>query len=115
MRNFLFMLSLLCLVKTPAVASTLPESVSAALKHAHIPLSSVSVVVQETGAPEHLFSLNADRAINPASTMKLLTTIASLETLGPRIAGRPRRSSTANWKTACCRAIWCSRVMATRN
>jgi D-alanyl-D-alanine carboxypeptidase/D-alanyl-D-alanine-endopeptidase (penicillin-binding protein 4) len=83
MRNFLFMLSLLCLVKTPAVASTLPESVSAALKHAHIPLSSVSVVVQETGAPEHLFSLNADRAINPASTMKLLTTIASLETLGP--------------------------------
>ncbi len=83
MRNFLFMLSLLCLVTTLAVASTLPESVSAALKHAHIPLSSVSVVVQQTGAPEPLVSLNADRAINPASTMKLLTTIASLETLGP--------------------------------
>ncbi|MEO6975324.1 MAG: D-alanyl-D-alanine carboxypeptidase/D-alanyl-D-alanine-endopeptidase [Gallionella sp.] len=83
MRNFLFMLSLLCLVTAPAVASTLPESVSAALKHAHIPLSSVSVVVQQTGAPEPLVSLNADRAINPASTMKLLTTIASLETLGP--------------------------------
>jgi PBP4 family serine-type D-alanyl-D-alanine carboxypeptidase len=83
MRNSLFILSLLCLVTAPAIASPLPESVSAALKHAHIPLSSVSVVVQETGASEPLVSLNADRAINPASTMKLLTTIASLETLGP--------------------------------
>jgi D-alanyl-D-alanine carboxypeptidase/D-alanyl-D-alanine-endopeptidase (penicillin-binding protein 4) len=83
MRNFFFKLSLLCLVTTQAVASALPESVSAALKHAHIPLSSVSIVVQETGAPEPLVSLNADQAINPASTMKLLTTIAALETLGP--------------------------------
>jgi len=83
MRIFFFKLFLLCLITTRAVASTLPESVSAALKRAHIPLSSVSIVVQETGAPKPLVSLNADRAINPASTMKLLTTIAALETLGP--------------------------------
>jgi len=83
MRIFFFKLFLLCLITTRAVASTLPESVSEALKRAHIPLSSVSIVVQETGAPKPLVSLNADRAINPASTMKLLTTIAALETLGP--------------------------------
>ena len=83
MKFSFFTLSLLCLVTTQAIASTLPEPVSAALKHAHIPLSSVSIVVQQTGAAKPLVSLNADRAINPASTMKLLTTIAALETLGP--------------------------------
>ena len=60
----------------------MPEPVSEALKHAHIPLSSVGVLVQQTEAAP-LISLNADRAINPASTMKLLTTFAALETLGP--------------------------------
>ena len=83
MRLFLFNLLLLCLITTRALASTLPEPVSAALRHAHIPLSGVSIVVQETDAPQPLVSLNADRAMNPASTMKLLTTIAALETLGP--------------------------------
>ncbi len=83
MRLFLFNLFLFGLLSTQAVASTLPEPVSEALRHAHIPLSGVSIVVQQTGAPEPLVSLNADRVVNPASTMKLLTTIASLETLGP--------------------------------
>ena len=83
MRNFFFKLFLLCLIATRAVASTLPAPVSQALRHAHIPLSSVSIVVQETDAAKPLVSLNADRAINPASTMKLLTTIAALETMGP--------------------------------
>jgi D-alanyl-D-alanine carboxypeptidase/D-alanyl-D-alanine-endopeptidase (penicillin-binding protein 4) len=83
MRIFFFKLSLLCLITTRAVASTLPAPVSQALRHAHIPLSSVSIVVQETDAAKPLVSLNADRAINPASTMKLLTTIAALETMGP--------------------------------
>lgn len=83
MRLFLFNLFLLCLITTRAAASTLPEPVSAALRHAHIPLSGVSILVQQTDASRPLVSLNADRAINPASTMKLLTTIAALETLGP--------------------------------
>ncbi len=83
MRIFFFSLFLLGLVMTQAVAAPLPDPVAAALRHAHIPLSSASIVVQEAGAPEPLVSLNADRAVNPASTMKLLTTIASLETLGP--------------------------------
>ncbi|MGB9093721.1 MAG: D-alanyl-D-alanine carboxypeptidase/D-alanyl-D-alanine-endopeptidase, partial [Gallionella sp.] len=83
MRLFLFNLLLFCLITTRALASTLPEPVRAALRHAHIPLSGVSILVQQTDASLPLVSLNADRAINPASTMKLLTTIAALETLGP--------------------------------
>src|SRR5450756_1889083 len=59
------------------------RSVSAALRHAHMRLSSVAVVVQETHEDVPIISLNAERAMNPASTMKLLTTFAALETLGP--------------------------------
>jgi D-alanyl-D-alanine carboxypeptidase/D-alanyl-D-alanine-endopeptidase (penicillin-binding protein 4) len=83
MRIFFIMLCFFCLATTRAVAAVLPESVGDALNHAHIPLSSVSIVVEETHGSEPLISLNADRAMNPASTMKLLTTFASLETLGP--------------------------------
>ena len=71
-------------------ATTLPEPVSAALKHAHIPPSSVAIVVQEAHEGQPIISLNAERPMNPASTMKLLTTFAALETLGPAY----------RWKTA---------------
>ncbi|HTN93827.1 MAG TPA: D-alanyl-D-alanine carboxypeptidase/D-alanyl-D-alanine-endopeptidase [Gallionella sp.] len=71
------------LAATRAFAAPLPEPVSAALKHAHIPLSSVGIVVQGVNETEPVVSLNAERSMNPASTMKLLTTYASLETLGP--------------------------------
>jgi D-alanyl-D-alanine carboxypeptidase/D-alanyl-D-alanine-endopeptidase (penicillin-binding protein 4) len=64
-------------------AAILPQPVIAELNHEHIPLSSVAVVVQEVNAGAPLISLNADRPMNPASTMKLLTTIAALENLGP--------------------------------
>ena len=66
-----------------ACATDLPPSVSAELKRAHIPLSSAGIVVQEVGGTAPAVSLNADEAMNPASTMKLLTTFAALETLGP--------------------------------
>ena len=66
-----------------AASATLPESVRDALRRANIPLSSVGIVVQQTDARTPLLSLNADQAMNPASTIKLLTTFASLETLGP--------------------------------
>ena len=83
MRNFFIELFFFSLLSGPVFATTLPESVSAALRHAHIPLSSVAVVVQETHESTPIISLNAKQAMNPASTMKLLTTFAALETLGP--------------------------------
>ncbi len=83
MRNFFIEVFFFSLLAGPVFATTLPEPVSEALKHAHIPLSSVGIVVQETHESAPLISLNAERAMNPASTMKLLTTFAALETLGP--------------------------------
>ena len=66
-----------------AVSEPLPGTVLDALKLANIPLSSVSIVVQQAGARTPLLTRNAKRAMNPASTMKLLTTFVGLDTLGP--------------------------------
>lgn len=83
MRNFLIGLCFLGLFSGTVFAISLPEPVSAALKRARIPLSSVAIVVQEEHEDAPILTLNARQAMNPASTMKLLTTFASLETLGP--------------------------------
>lgn len=64
-------------------ASTLPEPVARALAQAGIPESAIGIYVHEIGAPEPVLAIGADRALNPASTMKLVTTYAGLEMLGP--------------------------------
>lgn len=66
-----------------AQAAQLPDSVRLELKKAGIPIDAVAIEVREAGKSRPLISLNADRAMNPASTMKLLTTYAGLEILGP--------------------------------
>ncbi|HEY6094514.1 MAG TPA: D-alanyl-D-alanine carboxypeptidase/D-alanyl-D-alanine-endopeptidase [Gallionellaceae bacterium] len=66
-----------------ARAMDLPQPVLDALHHARIPVSSVGVVVRELGAEKPLIQVNAARPMSPASTMKLLTTYAALELLGP--------------------------------
>lgn len=64
-------------------AASLPPAVKQALKQAGIPQSAVGIVVQQAGRHQPLLSLNARQAMNPASTMKLLTTYAGLDLLGP--------------------------------
>jgi len=66
-----------------AGAAALPATVKQALKQAGIPLPAVAVEVREVGARSALVSLNTRQAMNPASTMKLLTTYAALDMLGP--------------------------------
>jgi D-alanyl-D-alanine carboxypeptidase/D-alanyl-D-alanine-endopeptidase (penicillin-binding protein 4) len=86
MLNRIIALALLLLSSTPALAqtaATLPEAVARALKQAGIPESAVGVYVHEIGADQPLLSVGAERALNPASTMKLVTTYAGLEMLGP--------------------------------
>ena len=83
MRNQIAALLISLCLAGQAAAAALPESVRDALKRANIPLSSVGIVVQKTDARAPLLSQNARQAMNPASTMKLLTTFAALETLGP--------------------------------
>ncbi|MGQ0654340.1 MAG: D-alanyl-D-alanine carboxypeptidase/D-alanyl-D-alanine endopeptidase [Betaproteobacteria bacterium] len=66
-----------------AGAQTLPGTVAQPLQALGIPASSVAVSVQAVGNPRPAYALNAGRAMNPASVMKLVTTYAALELLGP--------------------------------
>ncbi len=72
-----------CGVAAADYEERLPIPVARALKAAGLPQGAVAVVVQEVGAVRARVSVNAGVAMNPASVMKLLTTYAGLELLGP--------------------------------
>ena len=74
---------LLALTHAVAALAELPRPVLQALKTAGIPAASVGVVVQEVGAPRPTLVHEAQDSMNPASVMKLITTYAALELLGP--------------------------------
>lgn len=68
----------------PAVAATpLPPPVAQVARALKVPESAVSVWVQRIGEPEPRVAFNADTQRNPASAMKLVTSFAALEALGP--------------------------------
>jgi D-alanyl-D-alanine carboxypeptidase/D-alanyl-D-alanine-endopeptidase (penicillin-binding protein 4) len=69
-----------------AGADALPAPVAAALRAAAVPPADAAVVVHEVGAARPLLAHNAGKPMNPASTMKLVTTLAALELLGPTFA-----------------------------
>lgn len=66
-----------------AGAADLPSSTLKALRAAGIPENSVAAWVQEIGVPRPTFAWRSDVPMNPASAMKLVTTYAALELLGP--------------------------------
>ena len=74
---------LLPLLAAAQPATTLPDPVARALAQAGIPESAIGVYVHEIGAAEPVLAIGAERALNPASSMKLVTTYAGLEMLGP--------------------------------
>lgn len=72
-----------------AGAQSLPVTVASALQRAAIPRAAVGLYVARVDNAAVVRALNERTPFNPASTMKLLTTHAALETLGP----------TFQWKT----------------
>lgn len=89
MLNFRLALISLLFSSTAFAESPLPSSINDALNKAHIDNSAMSVVVMPAYGGKPVLSHYADRAMSPASTMKLLTTAIALEELGP----------TFRWKT----------------
>ncbi|MDD5030882.1 MAG: D-alanyl-D-alanine carboxypeptidase/D-alanyl-D-alanine-endopeptidase [Rhodoferax sp.] len=70
-------------------ALVLPTVLVQALQRAQVPLDAVSVLVTPAdGALPALVSHQINLALNPASAMKLLTTFAALELLGPTYTWR---------------------------
>lgn len=68
-------------------AQSLPPSVTQAFKKSQIPPDAVSIYVQEVTSPQKelkpLISWQADQPFQPASTIKLVTSYAALDMLGP--------------------------------
>lgn len=83
MKRLLSTLALAALSWAAAAAEGLPPNVLRALKAAQIPAANVSVVVQAVDAASPLVAHQAGQAMNPASVMKLVTTYAALDLLGP--------------------------------
>ena len=91
-------IALLLLLSAMAFAAkaqnVLPPAVAQALAAARIPVANVAVVVQEAGVFHETLRVNAMAPMNPASVMKLVTTYAALEQLGPAY-----RWKTEAWMT----------------
>src|SRR5688500_17682522 len=76
----------------------LPEAVVAALKAANVPASAVGISVTSLSGPGLTLAANENQPMNPASTMKLVTTLAGLELLGPQHQWRTDLMSSAPLK-----------------
>ena len=76
----------LCAVGASAqTLKTLPPKVLQALHKAQVPAEAMSLlVVDAEGALPPRLSHRAEVAVNPASVMKLVTTLAALDLLGPQ-------------------------------
>ncbi|HZA96190.1 MAG TPA: D-alanyl-D-alanine carboxypeptidase/D-alanyl-D-alanine-endopeptidase [Burkholderiaceae bacterium] len=79
-------------------APALPEAVVAALKTANVPASAVGITVASLSGPGLALTANENQPMNPASTMKLVTTLAGLELLGPQHQWRTDLMSNAPLK-----------------
>jgi len=75
-------------------ADDLPEPVARLMQSSNIPPEAAGIVVMRGDAT--LISHNAQQVMQPGSTMKLFTTMAALEQLGPTFRGRTEFRSDAD-------------------
>ena len=71
------------LAAATVAAPALPPAVADALRDAQLPAAHAAFFVQRVDADKPLLVHNGSKRMNPASTMKIVTTYAALELLGP--------------------------------
>ncbi|MFP4154521.1 MAG: D-alanyl-D-alanine carboxypeptidase/D-alanyl-D-alanine-endopeptidase [Halothiobacillaceae bacterium] len=77
------LLTLLILTLAGPAQAGLPPEVTRALSASNLSSDRLGVWVQAVDEDEPLLAHNPDQALNPASVMKLVTTMAALDLLGP--------------------------------
>jgi D-alanyl-D-alanine carboxypeptidase/D-alanyl-D-alanine-endopeptidase (penicillin-binding protein 4) len=83
---------LLAALAAPALAQPLPDAVLQALQQAQVPAEAMGAVVLPVGAvsagrTSPRWAHQADRPMQPASTLKLLTSMVALDRIGPNVRG----------------------------
>src|SRR5438477_2993164 len=82
-RRRLASFALLALLPTMSSADDVPPPMAAAMKQRGLSAAGMSVYAHVIGEPRPFLSVAADEPRNPASVLKLVTTLAALEELGP--------------------------------
>jgi D-alanyl-D-alanine carboxypeptidase/D-alanyl-D-alanine-endopeptidase (penicillin-binding protein 4) len=88
MKIFVFLLTACILLSAPAAYADLPAPVAQALKAGGIPKEAVAIYARRVDSNVPVLAEHAEQPMNPASVMKLVTTYAGLELLGPAYTWR---------------------------
>ncbi|PZP98816.1 MAG: D-alanyl-D-alanine carboxypeptidase/D-alanyl-D-alanine-endopeptidase [Variovorax paradoxus] len=85
-----WMLSLPSAAAPPGAERPLPPAVATALAQAKVPRDAVAFLVQPLDDTAPRLAHRVDAAMNPASVMKMVTTLAALDQLGPGFTWKTR-------------------------
>ena len=80
------------------VPPVLPETVAAELRAARVPLHAIAITLVPLSGSGITMAINEHQSMNPASTMKIATTLAGLELLGPQYTWRTEALAVAPLK-----------------
>ena len=78
-----------------AVSAVLPDPVTRAMREVGVPVNATAIYVREVGKIEPLVAHRSTVPMNPASTMKLVTTLVGLDVLTPNYTWKTTFASTS--------------------